>query len=100
MEFNVGDKVVCLTDHMLTEGMRLVKGDYYIIKGVKLCKCGTLDVDVGFRSSLISRLSCECGYVEFSHTCWIKATRFTKLGEDTESESISDFMKIFNKVKI
>jgi len=106
MGFNIGDRVVCLTDHTTYgDELEITKGNYYTIMGVKKCSCGTEDVDIGCRMANYSRLKCQCGDCEISTTWWLKATRFTKIDDTSEvetveaDETVEEFMEIFNTIK-
>lgn len=110
VNYTVGDKVLCLTDHSTNPGniqQYIFKGNYYIVRAMKTCSCGLVIVDIGMNLTNNEYTSCDCGNKLRDGIWWFKNTRFTKEGEDTTDEStetettvdISEFMEVFTSEK-
>ena len=101
MDFNIGDKVICLTDHSSTNGIYLIKGNQYTIHNIMKCGCGVINLDVGLGHIVGFRSKCVvCSSVYNNDVWWLNSKRFTKADNDKEtSVDVSEFMSIFTTQK-
>lgn len=98
MEFNIGDKVIALMDHVSMYG-NIYEGKTYTVRNVMRCSCGIVNIDVGVGYSTNGRTMCSvCNtYYEFG-PWWIKGSRFTKADKGkSKSIDVTAFMDIFSK---
>lgn len=109
INYTIGDKVVCLTDHYTTDRKQTVfKGNIYIVKGMTTCSCGLIAIDIGLSLCENEYTECDCGNKFNDGIWWFHNRRFTKLEskekvvsdevEVSEKETINKFMEIFNLV--
>jgi len=111
INYTVGDKVLCLTDHCTNNDdtkQYIFKGNYYIVRGMQKCTCGLIAVDIGLSLASNEYTDCDCDKTFKNGTWWFHNTRFTKEYSDQKSEStettvskdetVGDFMGIFNKI--
>ena len=84
--FYIGQEVVCVKELITVTiwGQPLKKGKHYIIKGLKLCDCGKLIIDVGINTEL-NRSECnDCGCLIYG-AWWISEDKFAPLETIPES---------------
>lgn len=78
----VGDRVVCIKAH--SDGETTIKGREYIVYGKKICECGNVVLDIGFK--LPSRsvgTRCACNKIFTADIWWHRASCFRKVEERT-----------------
>lgn len=91
--FNIGDKVIALTDPRNELSQPRVKGKMYIVVSLMYCqKCGDQMISLGVKS-VNGRLLCDCGCAqENDGFFYTRSTNFAKVDEfDQEiAEAVSD----------
>ena len=92
--YKIGQQVVCVKTHSM--GVT-VEGQVYEVKGLHLCTCGYLSLDVGIKGKSTSPVLCHCGKLEYLGTVWLQgAKRFRPL-DDLYNTEIEELMNEVNE---
>lgn len=107
-QFKVGGKVVALEDRQNYQAdngeiIRVEKDHTYTVRGIKICECGGMSLDVGFSfrpAPFVEEISeCNlCGLEIKTQVWWIRSTNFIPLDE-LEFQQVT-YTKILDEIPV
>ena len=95
--WHLGQEIVCVKVDSFSNSFGgqlppLILNKVYKIKGLSLCQCGLVSIDVGGQS-LNEYIICECGIVEKNHGIrWCSEKRFVPL-DDISIEEVNEILE-------
>lgn len=78
IKWYIGQPVVCISSLPVQS---ISKGKEYTIKGIRLCECGDVQLNVGTSNSCVFQV-CSCCGKNFKNDRYYRATRFAPLDVD------------------